>query len=482
MLSVLSSGTLSLSDELNNLRREANRLRSENTHLLDLFRDRRGRVCEHLDSVARVHQSHEDRLRLKTAFTGFLDCRKHTQIWSRGESKIPASRGSAWLWLWRRKVFSLWHRAVHVSRREYDRQKHREEIGEHRNEIARFKGQLEEAGAQKRNLDILLVCEQKRVHELEVALAQSQTQVSDLKATLKDSYVRQFEEAQRRQTLEQHFSKLVSEMQVLRSERKSLGQDISQKRDELANWEALHAERELRLIEASGELTLAEEVIDDITSGKCVGLRRFFSKYNMPGVLISLFRKIVELQAQLRAKGRQLSANLSHTSLGSDGSSPHSPQSPRAVPSVEAEVRNHVSLHKDGTVSRMALQAYIEGLHLHQISAAMVTQVVLALLDLDLGSAAPCDVSQFASALLAPPPWEQLDFATALWGSVGEPSAVVQQHRRSSSRTLSNGGTGPHMKSVGAGTAAYPAVAAAVDGASPRSTPRAKGAQPRGLF
>merc|ERR1712032_1172074 len=167
-----------------------------------------GHVCEHVDSVLRVHQTHEDRIRLKTAFVAFLDCRKHTQIWSGRESRTTAGRGSAWLWLWRRKVFSLWRRAAHLSCRECAEQKHREEIGVHRDEIDRFRTQFEDAGNQKRDLDTLFACERKRVLELETALVQSQTQVSELKATLKesgdrdvrsqDSYVRQFEEAQRR--------------------------------------------------------------------------------------------------------------------------------------------------------------------------------------------------------------------------------------------------------------------------------------------
>merc|ERR1719316_639773 len=102
--------------------------------------------------------------------------------------------------------------------------------------------------------------------------------------------------------MEQKFSNLVADMQLLRSERDNLALEVEKKRKEIAESEDLHQRDELRLHEASGELSLAEVVIDDITSSKCVGLRRFFEKYNLPGVVVSLFRKTIELHSQLRSR------------------------------------------------------------------------------------------------------------------------------------------------------------------------------------
>jgi len=246
-----------------------------------------------------------------------------------------------------------------------------------------------------------------------------------------------FEEAQKRKLLEDHVSALVRDLHQLKGEREALSLEVSEQREELARSEALHAEREVRLSEASGELSLAEEVIDDITSSKCVGLRRFFERYNLPSVLLALFRKTVEQQSQLRAS-RSSAHQGSHASLPSGGSASSSRPSlscsgPTAA--FEAEVRQHMSLHGEGSVSRHGLQVYIEGLRLALVSSVMVTQVVLALLDLNTGESV-IDVSRFLGALASPPSWEQLDFGTALWGAVGEPAlAVVQKHRRS--RTLS---------------------------------------------
>ncbi|CAE8654553.1 unnamed protein product, partial [Polarella glacialis] len=175
----------------------------------------------------------------------------------------------------------------------------------------------------------------------------------------------------------------------------------------------------------------------DITSSKLIGLRRFFQHYNLPKVLLCLFRKVLELQNQLRTTRTGLMANGSHASLslGGGGSTPSAPGlsgSPSGSPGgslLEGEVKQQLSLHGDGrSVSRRALQSYVEGLHL-EVASSMVAQVVPTLLGLDMGET--CDAKRFASLLASPPPWEQLDFATALWGAAGEPAAnVVQQHRK----------------------------------------------------
>merc|ERR1712232_937810 len=123
---------------------------------------------------------------------------------------------------------------------------------------------------------------------------------------------------------------------------------------------------------------------------------------------------------------------------------------------LEAEVRQHMSLSGQH-VTRQGLQVYVEGLRLMWVTAGMVTQVVLALLNLDLGDS-PCEVSRFVGMLQSPPPWEELDFATALWGAVGEPAvAVVQYHRKARNGGLTSplvenpqqrvGSRGPHASS-----------------------------------
>lgn len=80
---------------------------------------------------------------------------------------------------------------------------------------------------------------------------------------------------------------------------------------------------------------------------------------------------------------------------------------------------------QSGEVSRRSLQTYIDHLKL-SIPSSMVSQVLLALLGLD----APCDAKRFGQLLTQPPAWESLDFATALWGSAGEPAAQVVHRAR----------------------------------------------------
>ncbi|CAE7721154.1 Scn10a [Symbiodinium sp. CCMP2592] len=277
------------------------------------------------------------------------------------------------------------------------------------------------------DIDALLQAERHRVQELETELSCCKEQVKELQRTLKESYVQQFEASQKREELESHFSKLVEELHRMKADKEGLEGQIPQLRKDLKEARALNADQESQLVEATGELSLAEEVIDDITSSKLVGLRRFFEHYNLPAVCLSLFRKVVELQHQLRTRSR-----LSQTSLASE-----TPRSPRVerTRAIESEVRQ-----LGAALTRCSLQGYVEGLNVDQVTSSMVVQVVLALLGLDLGRA-PCDAARFVSLLAAPPAWEQLDFATALWGSAGEPAAaVVQQHRARLAVLSSQGG------------------------------------------
>merc|ERR1712232_394536 len=105
-----------------------------------------------------------------------------------------------------------------------------------------------------------------------------------------------------------------------------------------------------------------------------------------------------------------------------------------------AEVRSALGVHKEGTFSKSSLLTYIEGLHLTLVSPSMATQVLLALLVLDLGEG-PCDVTRFVTALSAPPAWETSELAAGLWGSLGESAASVVQQTRRKSRGRARTGT-----------------------------------------
>jgi len=306
------------------------------------------------------------------------------------------------------------------------------------------------------DVEKMLASETSRGDELQAALDDARAQISELQATLKDTYMAQFEEAQKRQSVEQRYSALIGDVQPMRTEREGLLKMLDENRKEIAEQRNLAQMREKRLHETSGELSRAEHVIDGITNQKCIGTQRFFERYNLPGVLLSLFRKTLELHGQLRSKSGLLHKD-SVSSLGSGGqgllvrspcspcSGGSTPSSPTSSPTAKgscmicsAEVRSALSLHKDGAVSRHVLQSFIEGLHLTQVSAPMATQVLLALLDLDLG-AAPCDVSHFAAALASPPAWESSRLAKATWGSIGEPIAAAAEAQQARRRSTTSG-------------------------------------------
>lgn len=454
MLSVLSSGTLHLSEELNYAKQEANRLRSSNAELLRAFQRRRNATVRHLEAVWRVLGARHDAALKQTAFLALASSRSHCQFWRRSGSAAVAGgqsqggqggqsgqggRRSAWLWLWRRKLFSVWRRAAHLERRAELERRCGEQLGTLRQETGSAHARMAEVHRRSQDLEALLAAERRRSAELEGVLAKATQQVAELQRTLKACYVQQFQEAQCREELEGHCSALIGDMQRLRLQHELLGQEAARRRGELARAEAQGAERDQRILEASGEITLAEEVIVDIASAKCVGLRRFFEKYDLPRVLVALFRKMLELRAQLRrasvaaaeAGGNAGTCTGSPSRSLAEGS-PTS-RSPLAtglawagLSALEAEVRQ-LSSHGDA-VSRHALQAYLEGLKLE--APGMVAQVLLALMGLQLGDGG-CDTARFLKLLASPPPWEQLDFATALWGAAGEPAAaVVEKYRR----------------------------------------------------
>jgi len=445
MLSVLSSGTLQLSEELCQAREEAHRLISERQEALVVLRRSKAHFQTQIGNVSRLFEVRDSFNLKRTAFLGFLGLRAHVQLlpFRRKCDVAETSRRSAWVWLWRKKVLCLWHRATSLSYREQMLAAHIQEVAACREQQDRISGHLSAARADAKHLEKMLSCERQRANQLEADLAKAKVQISDLKATLKDAYVRQFEESQQRQTMEEKLSSVVGEMRQMRKDRDDLLDVVEQKRKEIAESEDLHQLRELRLHEASGELSLAEVVIDDITSSKWTGMQRFFEKHDLTGVLAALFRKLIELHGSLRIRqAGGLSRQPSLTSIGSPRS-PH-PSSPTASPkgtktaavSLAAEVRNALSLHKEGTFSKHALLAYIESFHLTQVSAPMVVQVLLAILDVDLADGR-CDVSRFIAALNSPPAWGTTHLAKDLWGSLGESAANIVQatRRRSKVRT-----------------------------------------------
>ncbi|CAE7325522.1 spnA, partial [Symbiodinium pilosum] len=112
------------------------------------------------------------------------------------------------------------------------------------------------------DIDALLQVERHRNQELESELSFCKEQVKELQRTLKESYVQQFEASQKREELESHFSKLVEELHRLKADKEGLEGQITQLRSDLKEARTLNADRESRLLEATGELSLAEEVID----------------------------------------------------------------------------------------------------------------------------------------------------------------------------------------------------------------------------
>ncbi|CAE7209867.1 CACNA1I [Symbiodinium microadriaticum] len=112
------------------------------------------------------------------------------------------------------------------------------------------------------DLEALLQSERRRVQELETELSGCKEQVKELQRTLKESYVQQFEASQKREELESHFSKLLEELHRMKADKEGLEGQIPQLRKDLKEARALNADQESQLVEATGELSLAEEVID----------------------------------------------------------------------------------------------------------------------------------------------------------------------------------------------------------------------------
>jgi hypothetical protein len=87
---------------------------------------------------------------------------------------------------------------------------------------------------------------------------------------------------------------------------------------------------------------------------------------------------------------------------------------PYECPSIRAEISKKICLHSGDVVSRHELQRYVEGLHMN-CSAAMTTQVLLAMLGLGVGEKL-CSAKQFAQTLACPPPFDHRIFNIDMWG------------------------------------------------------------------
>lgn len=417
MLSVLSSSTINLTEELHRTRQDLILSRFEAANLADALAGKRVKVVQHLENFWGNLKRHQDKLRLSRTFQALSLARQH--VWRRPPKEANAAAGvaspraassAAWRWLWKKKVFGHWRRGAHLALRERHREEHQHQLTRSQNSVLELQENLGRLHDRRVDTDALLVSERARCQRLEKELALCQEQVKDLQRTLKEAFVQQFEAQQRQEELESHFSKLASDFRELKAQKEQFEGDLATARSDLSEAHEAQQEKEQRLLKASAELSLAEEVIEDITTSKLVGLRRFFEHYDLPAVSLSLFCKVVELQHHLRTwkvnRGERLSA-------------------PGAI---EKEVQEFSIQHQ---VSRRGLQAYLEGLNL-TVPASMVSQVILALLGLD---GVPSDCQRFAHLLLQPPHWQQGDFATALWGAAAEPAAsLLAKHRSARGR------------------------------------------------
>jgi len=213
-----------------------------------------------------------------------------------------------------------------------------------------------------------------RISELEATLEHTRTKVNEQQEALKEAFIRQFEECQQKHTSDSHCAELECKVLQLQKERESLEQLARAKTGE-------SAEHERRVVEVSVDLSRTEQLVKELTNSKCSALQFFFEKRDFPAVLLSLFRKVLELQCALR--GVVNSEDVHSFSL------------------LEREVRRVCSQGK-GVVSRHQLQLYIETLKLSKVTAVMVTDVVLATLDLSTDES--CDSARFLSLLTTPPP------------------------------------------------------------------------------
>jgi len=353
MLSVLNTGTRNLLQELSRQRKEIVRLQNENTSLVGNNGRTRSICALHAQKLMRSVLLQEELFLKKFCFIAFREGRQHYLMWQ----KHCGSREVAWSWMWRRKVVSLWRRVTEGARRQEF-----QKIGD-------AGLQLKLVASYQVNGDLL-----SRISELEGTLEQTRTKVNEQQEALKEAFIRQFEESQQKHSSDSRCAELECKVLQLQKEREGLEQVARVKTGE-------SAEHERRVVEVSVDLSRTEQLVKELTNSKCSALQFFFEKRDFPAVLLSLFRKVLELQCALR--GVVNSEDVHSCSL------------------LEREVRRVCSQGK-GVVSRHQLQLYIETLKLSKVTAVMVTDVVLVTLDLSTDES--CDSARFLSLLTTPPP------------------------------------------------------------------------------
>eukprot|EP00928_Gymnodinium_smaydae_P064128 TRINITY_DN47542_c0_g1_i1.p1 TRINITY_DN47542_c0_g1~~TRINITY_DN47542_c0_g1_i1.p1 ORF type:complete len:428 (-),score=36.01 TRINITY_DN47542_c0_g1_i1:153-1436(-) len=305
------------------------------------------------------------------------------------------------------KGFRIWWNAVECKRKECLERRHKDEL-DHVGELL--------AMARRREQDLLSSLEQERTRrsELETNLQESTTRIGELERTLKDVYKHQFEEMAQKSNLEQQYSTLVRDYRALKSERDLYEGQAVASRTGLGNAAEANAALKHQLSLASLDISQAGEMIEHMHASKLKGMGRFFEKYDLPAVVLALFRKVAELQGYIHGCHSDSTWD-SHRS----SSNLRDLDSSSATRPLEA-LRQYLKVHGGSSVPRSILQSYIEQLCLTKVSSAMASQVILALLGLDTVSE-PCSPSRFVTLLACPPAWQQLEVSSFSCGLDGEP-------------------------------------------------------------
>jgi len=227
-------------------------------------------------------------------------------------------------------------------------------------------------------LHALLATERRKAADLASSLDSSEKTVSELEVVLKEFYVRDFMEKQ------QHGS-------VPRNMPWKVGKRASPRREP----RKISRGHRLAFAEPYGDRPFVTEALKDSVCLRSSEALRHFEAYNVPGVVTSLFRKVLELQARLRSN-REARRNAARISSDAPRDALHggpalsrqrnefaSARSPAsAFADIDTEVRDHLCDRSTHTVSRHELEAYLEPLWLAHVSPAMAADVILMFLGL----------------------------------------------------------------------------------------------------
>lgn len=439
MLSVLSNGTLSLAEELSRVRQEGDILRGQSAALAEQLRRRRSIEGYFMESFFRLIDRLKENALKRGVFSGLLCCGgRACQVWRRSQ---PATRMTAWRWLWRRKVVQLWRHAANISAREALAQRHEEEIASARSEIAKLEQQLSEERERCYRMSQAFSRERLKTEELQEELQtrndDMNQEVAKFRMSLKDAFQRQFGADEKARQQEARIGELTGDLERTRAELSDLEEESHKVVDDLQRSEERAATFERQLKMVTGELSLVDGIVGQLSGARDKGIQRFFEKYNMPVVIVALFRKVLDLQHRLRE------------GLGEPSGRPKS--------HVEQEIRRRMILNPEGLVSRSDLEAYIHGLRLCPAEPGMVTQVILGIVGLDLGSET-CHADRFCALLGAPPPLAILTLGSGVWNlEVGSTSGGISAY--GGRRTLNAAKRAQHRRHTvqqGIGLPGYP--------------------------